>query len=79
MKPFANHPDHFMPSEEGVSRLRNGMFAFIMEASPMYKIMEDTFYEHEKCGLVSIEFMKFTDPYLAVARDSPYKEIFRVK
>ena len=68
-----------MSADEGVSRVRNGMFAFIMEASPMNKLIEDTYYEHEKCGLVSIEFVRFTDPYLAIARHSPYKEILRVK
>ncbi|KAL7037251.1 hypothetical protein ACKWTF_009135 [Chironomus riparius] len=79
LKPFEGRSDHFMSADEGVSRVRSGLFAFIMEASPMYKLIEDTYYEHEKCGLVSIEYLKFTHPYLAIAKDSPYKEILRVK
>lgn len=68
-----------MPSDEGVARVRNGMFAFLMEESPMYKAIENTFYAHEKCGLVSVEYLKFADPYLAIQKNSPYKEILRVK
>lgn len=68
-----------MPGHEGVDRLRQGMFAFFMEETQIYKIMEDSFQEHEKCGLVSVRYIKFTDPYLAIQKNSPYKEILRVK
>ena len=78
-KPFAGRPDSLMTAEEGVARLRKGMFGFMMEDSTMFKIMEDTFYEHEKCGLVLMEFHKFSAPYLCLKRNSPYKEIMRVK
>jgi hypothetical protein len=79
IKPFAGRPDHFMPSDEGIARIRKGMFAFLMEESPMYKAIENTFYAHEKCGLVNVEYLKFADPYLAIQKNSPYKEILRVK
>lgn len=68
-----------MPSDEGIERLRKGLFAFLMEESPMYRAIENKFYEHEKCGLIGVEFIKFADPYLAFQRNSPYKEILRVK
>lgn len=55
------------------------MFAFFMEESPMYKAIEDTFYEHEKCGLVNVEYVSFADPYLATQKNTSYKEILRVK
>lgn len=71
--------DHYMSAQEGVARVRKGLFALIMEETGAYKIMEDTFYEHEKCELVNIEFLKFSDPFLAIKKGSPYKEILKVK
>lgn len=35
-----------------------------MELSTMYKMMEDTFFEHEKCGLINVEYLRLADPYL---------------
>ena len=78
-KPFEGRKDHFIDDVEGVARVRKGMFAFFMEESPMFKAMEDTFYEHEKCEIVNVEYMKFTLPYLAIQKNSPLKEIFKVK
>jgi len=78
-KPFAGRPDHFMPTDEGAARVRNGMFAFMVEESPMYKAIENTFYAHEKCGLVNVEYLTFSKPYVAIQKNSPYKEILRVK
>ena len=40
--PTEGRKDHFMSAEEGVARLRKGLFAFIMEERPMYKLIEDT-------------------------------------
>lgn len=68
-----------MPGYEGVEKIRKGMFAFLMEETQVYKIMEDTFQEHEKCGLVSVRYLKFIDPYLAIQKNSPFKEILSVK
>lgn len=62
--PFEGRKDHFMSGEEGISRIRKGLFAFMMEESPMYKLIEDTFYEHEKCGLINVIYLKFSDPFL---------------
>lgn len=50
-----------------------------MEASPGYKLVEDTFYEHEKCGLTEIDFLNVIDPWYAISKKSPYKEIIKVK
>lgn len=50
-----------------------------MEASPGYKLVEDTFYEHEKCGLTEIDFLNVIDPWYAISKNSPYKEILKVK
>lgn len=71
--------DNYISAQAGVARVRKGMYAIIMEENGAYKIMEDTFYEHEKCELVNIEFLKFSDPFLAIKKRSPYKEMLKVK
>lgn len=71
--------DHFIKITEGVSKIRRGLNAFCGEVTGIYKRMEDTFYEHEKCDLVGIEFISNGFPYLAFKRHSPYREILRVK
>jgi hypothetical protein len=50
-----------------------------MEESPAYKIMEDTFLEHEKCDLMKVEAIKAPHPFLSMQKRSPYKEILKVK
>lgn len=51
--------DRFMNAAEGVSRARKGLFAFIAEETVTYKLMEDTYFEHEKCGLVNTTHKMF--------------------
>ena len=70
---------NFMTANEGIARVRRGLYAFIMEETGAYSIMENTFYEHEKCELVNIEYIKFSDPFISIRKRSPYKEILKVK
>lgn len=56
-----------------------GMFAFFMELRPGYKYIEDTFEEHEKCDIMEIEFLEVSDPWYAMRKFSPYKEMLKVK
>lgn len=76
---IAGRPALWMNVSEGVRRVRQGMYAFHVELGPAFREMEDTFYEHEKCGLVLVDYMGMQAPWLAVAKRSPYKEILRVK
>ncbi|KAJ8675667.1 hypothetical protein QAD02_011453 [Eretmocerus hayati] len=69
---------NWLPSKEGIERLRHGSFAFNMEAGPAYKIIQDTFEEHEKCGLHEIRSLGTFRPTFAITKQSPYGEIFRV-
>lgn len=78
-KPFAGRRDAFMPEDEGVALIRKGMFAFFSERSGVFMAIEKTFLEHEKCGLVDIDYVKLADPFLAFKKNSPYKELIRVK
>lgn len=74
-----NKKDRFMEKSLGVAKMREGLFAFHAEVSTAYKLVEETFYEHEKCGLMEIEFIQVTDPWYAIQKFSPYKEILKVR
>ncbi|KAG5862719.1 hypothetical protein JTB14_007499 [Gonioctena quinquepunctata] len=69
---------NFMTIEEGVSKMQKGFFGFHVEVSGGYKVVADLFQEHEKCGLKEISYLNLIEPWLAMKKDSPYKEIFKV-
>ncbi|CAO1387144.1 unnamed protein product [Diamesa serratosioi] len=73
-----NDKDNFMNKSMGIANVRKGMFAFIMEESGAYKIIEDTYYEHEKCELLNIEYVRMADPFVVLQKHSPYMEMFKV-
>ncbi|XP_064292291.1 uncharacterized protein LOC128673874 [Plodia interpunctella] len=68
----------FMSMEEGVKLMQKGLFAFHMETGVGYKFVGKYFKESEKCGLKEIQYLQVIDPWLAVRRDTPYKEIFKI-
>lgn len=55
------------------------LLAFISEDSRLYQQVELTFSEHEKCDLVNIAYLKESDPFLSIKKNSPYREMFVVK
>ncbi|CAH1134251.1 unnamed protein product [Ceutorhynchus assimilis] len=69
---------NFMHIEEGVRRMRQGLFAFHMEAGSGYKIVGETFREDEKCGLKEISFIQVVDPWFAIQKNSSYKELLKI-
>nr|XP_022912415.1 glutamate receptor 1-like [Onthophagus taurus] len=71
-------PERYFPIEEGVRRMRQGLFAFHMETGAGYKIVGETFLEGEKCGLQEIQFLQVPDPWLAIQKNSSYKEILKI-
>nr|AQN78502.1 ionotropic receptor 75u [Meteorus pulchricornis] len=73
-----NKSDVWMPLNEGIQQLRMGLFAFHGDSSCGYEIIQQTFEEHEKCGIHEIDYLKVLDPMLVIKRNSPYREIFRV-
>lgn len=73
-----NGPDNFMSLEDGVHRVRKGLFAFHMELALGYKLMSETFFEDEKCGLTEIAFLQVTDPWYAIKKNSSYAELFKI-
>lgn len=68
----------FMNMSYGISLMRQGFFAFHCERGVAYKVIEDTFYEHEKCGLIEIDYLSQIEPWLPMQKHSPYKEIIKV-
>ncbi|XP_035435118.2 glutamate receptor 4-like [Spodoptera frugiperda] len=64
--------------QEGVERIRQGLFAFHSIVEPVYRQIEDTFLENEKCDLMEVDFLYNFDPFVPVRKGSPYFELFRV-
>ncbi|XP_023022883.2 ionotropic receptor 75a [Leptinotarsa decemlineata] len=73
-----NKNDNFMPIEEGVRRMREGLFAFHMETGPGYKLVAEIFEESEKCGLKEIQYLQVVDPWLAIQKNSSYKKYLKI-
>ncbi|KAJ8910867.1 hypothetical protein NQ315_010814 [Exocentrus adspersus] len=69
---------NFMTALEGIKRVQQGSFAFHIELSTGYKLVNEIFQENEKCSLKEIEYINLIPPWLAVRKNSTYKEIFKV-
>ncbi|KAF9407746.1 hypothetical protein HW555_012337, partial [Spodoptera exigua] len=69
---------HFYNLDDGVERIRQGLFAFHSIVEPVYRQIEDTFLENEKCDLMEVDFLNNFDPFVPVRKGSPYFELFRV-
>ncbi|XP_041978116.1 ionotropic receptor 75a-like [Aricia agestis] len=68
----------FMDMEDGVKEMRKGLFAFHMETGVGYKFVGKYFEEGEKCGLKEIQYLRVIDPWLAVKKDTPFMEMFKI-
>lgn len=75
----SNGPDAFMNFTYGISRMREGMFAFHTETGRGYSEVQRTFFEHEKCGLVQIKFFEMSEVWIFTPKRSPYREIMKTK
>ncbi|CAH1640111.1 unnamed protein product [Spodoptera littoralis] len=69
---------HYYNLQEGVERIRQGLFAFHSIVEPVYRQIEDTFLENEKCDLMEADFLNNFDPFVPVRKGSPYFELYRV-
>lgn len=70
--------DNFYNLSDGVTLVRDGLFAFHMEVGVGYKILLETFEEDEKCGLQEIQYLQVIDPFYAIQKNSSYKELFKI-
>ncbi|XP_058832109.1 glutamate receptor ionotropic, kainate glr-3-like [Topomyia yanbarensis] len=72
-----NH-NGFIPLDEGIKKIREGLYAFHVELAVGYKVISETFQEDEKCGLQEIAYLNVLDPYYAVQKNSSFREIVRL-
>lgn len=70
--------ENFYSLSDGVSMVRDGLFAFHMEVGVGYKILLEKFQEDEKCGLQEIQYLQVIDPFYAIQKNSSFKELFKV-
>lgn len=70
---------NFHTMEYGIARVRQGFYGFHAQRGVAYKLIKETFYEDEKCGLQEVgNYIEVVDPWYTMRKDSPYKEIIRV-
>ncbi|XP_026326080.1 probable glutamate receptor [Hyposmocoma kahamanoa] len=70
---------NYLSMEEGIERIRQGLFAFHMEVYPGYRIIQETYQENEKCDLVEIDYLnEQPNPWLPGQKGSPFKELFKI-
>lgn len=67
------HHQAFTTEETGVENLRKGLYAFYV-GSEAYKVMSDTYEEHEKCRLKEISINPSNVLAFPVKKGSPYRE-----
>ncbi|XP_050074306.1 ionotropic receptor 75a-like [Anopheles maculipalpis] len=70
--------DAFIPLEQGIDRIRHGLYAFHVEQGVGYKVISETYQEDEKCGLQEIQYLQVIDPYYAIQKNSSYKEMVKI-
>jgi len=66
----------FTTSDVGVERMRRGLHAFHGDEDA-FRVISDTYEEHEKCRLKYIRMMLTLRGALGIRKDSPYKEHIR--
>ncbi|XP_053674588.1 ionotropic receptor 75a-like [Anopheles nili] len=71
-------PDAFIALEQGIERIRHGLYAFHVEQGVGYKVISETYQEDEKCGLQEIQYLQVIDPYYAIQKNSSYKEMIKI-
>ncbi|KAG8235411.1 hypothetical protein J437_LFUL015867 [Ladona fulva] len=64
--------------EEGIERVRKGLFAFHVELGSGYKLIQETFANDEKCDLYEIPFLPVSNAWIAIKKHSPYRKILKV-
>lgn len=74
-----NTAPRFYDLETGVAMLRNSSFAFFAESGPIFREIEATFNEGEKCGLNMIEYLEIIEPYQGLKKNSPFREIMKTR
>ncbi|XP_055632641.1 uncharacterized protein LOC129773112 [Toxorhynchites rutilus septentrionalis] len=64
--------------EEGVKRIRKGLFAFHVHNTVAYRMISETFDDVETCQLRELNFVSDTDGYIPLQRNFTLREHFNV-
>ncbi|XP_058456998.1 glutamate receptor ionotropic, NMDA 1-like [Malaya genurostris] len=67
----------FVELEEGVRKIRQGLYAFFVEQALCYKVISETFQEDEKCDLREIDYLDWTHPHYVSRKNFSFGEMFR--
>ncbi|XP_058828564.1 ionotropic receptor 75a-like [Topomyia yanbarensis] len=70
--------ENFIPLEQGIDQIRQGLYAFHVEQGVGYKVISETYQEDEKCGLQEIQYLQVIDPYYAIQKNSSFKEHVKI-
>lgn len=76
IKPFGEQGWIYDPAK-GVERVRTELFAYQLESATAYKLIKETYSDDEKCSLSEITVLRVPRLTATIARNSPYKELFR--
>ncbi|XP_058066355.1 ionotropic receptor 75a-like [Anopheles bellator] len=71
-------PAAFLELEQGIDRIRQGLYAFHVEQGVGYKVISETYQEDEKCGLQEIQYLQVVDPYYAIQKNSSFEEHIKI-
>lgn len=68
----------FFEIRQGFEMMRTQYFAFHTDAVVGYKVISDTFEEHEKCGLQRIGYLLVKDPWVTAPKHSSFRELYYI-
>ncbi|XP_046384918.1 ionotropic receptor 75a-like [Ischnura elegans] len=68
----------FYAMEEGIEKVRTGLFAFHVERGSGYNLIRETFKKEEICNLHEIPFLQPSGAWVAVKRHSPYSKLMKI-
>ncbi|XP_047999378.1 glutamate receptor 3-like [Leguminivora glycinivorella] len=68
----------YLSVEDGIRKVREGMFAFHVEQTAGFDQIQKTFLEDEKCNLGFIKYMSTTSPFIGFSQTTPIKEMLRI-
>ncbi|XP_063385688.1 glutamate receptor ionotropic, kainate 2-like [Cydia fagiglandana] len=71
-------PKAFYGLTEGVEKIRKSLFAFHSVVEPVYRQIDKTFQEKEKCDLMELDYIGYAAFHVPGSKKSPYLELLRV-
>ncbi|XP_059049619.1 ionotropic receptor 75a-like [Achroia grisella] len=65
----------YLSVDDGIARMRTGLFAFQVEQSSGYDIISKTFTEREKCGLKEVQAFRLPMVSVPIRKHSGYRDL----